>query len=112
MYVCERSFADPLIYILRSHVQKCGYQFISAFERRRVLDTPVTKRNQNPRRVKGSQKKRGDVMVNTREIYEPIARKTFETALSHLFRTEFGFLGGPAVIELMVNRIKLLCDEY
>jgi hypothetical protein len=51
-------------------------------------------------------------MVNTREIYEPIARKTFETVLSHLFRTEFGFLGGPAVIELMVNRIKLLCDEY
>lgn len=51
-------------------------------------------------------------MANTREIYEPITRKTFETALSHLFRTEFGFLGGPAVIELMVNRIKLLCDEY
>src|SRR5450759_4795848 len=43
MYVCERSFADPLIYLLRSHVQKCGYQFISAFERRRVLDTPLTK---------------------------------------------------------------------
>jgi hypothetical protein len=43
MYVCERSFADPLIYLLRSQVQKCGYQFISAFERRRVLDTPVTK---------------------------------------------------------------------
>ncbi len=51
-------------------------------------------------------------MVSTREVYEPIARKTFETALSHLFKTEFGFLGGPAVIELMVNRIKLLCDEY
>ena len=51
-------------------------------------------------------------MAYTREIYEPITRKTFETALSHLFRTEFGFLGGPAVIELMVNRIKLLCDEY
>jgi hypothetical protein len=51
-------------------------------------------------------------MVNQREVYEPIARKTFENALSQLFRTEFGFLGGPAVIELIVNRIKLLCDEY
>jgi len=51
-------------------------------------------------------------MVNPRDVYEPIARKTFENALSQLFRTEFGFLGGPAVINLIVNRIKLLCDEY
>jgi len=51
-------------------------------------------------------------MINPREIYEPISRKTFENALSHLFQTEFGFLGGPAVIELIVNRIKRLCDEY
>jgi hypothetical protein len=51
-------------------------------------------------------------MVKPREVYESAARKTFENALSQLFRTEFGFLGGPAVIELIVNRIKLLCDEY
>lgn len=51
-------------------------------------------------------------MVNSRKIYEPIARKTFENALSQLFRTEFGFLGGPAVIDLMVKHIKHLCDEY
>jgi len=51
-------------------------------------------------------------MVNPRDVYEPISRKTFENALSHLFQTEFGFLGGPAVIELIVNRIKHLCDEY
>jgi hypothetical protein len=51
-------------------------------------------------------------MVNPRKVYEPIAKKTFETALTQLFKTEFGFLGGPAVIDLMVNRIKQLCDEY
>jgi Trk K+ transport system NAD-binding subunit len=43
-FVCERSFGDPLTYLLRIHVQKCGYQFISAFERRRVLDTPELKK--------------------------------------------------------------------
>jgi hypothetical protein len=51
-------------------------------------------------------------MVNPRDGYEPISRKTFENALSQLFLTEFGFLGGPAVIDLIVNRIKSLCDEY
>jgi hypothetical protein len=32
-----------LTYLLRSHVQKCGYQFIPDFERLGVLDTPRTK---------------------------------------------------------------------
>jgi hypothetical protein len=51
-------------------------------------------------------------MPNPRKTYKPIMEKTFENALTNLFRTEFGFMGGPAVIQLIVERIVRLVDEY
>lgn len=47
-----------------------------------------------------------------RKVYAPLQEKTFEHALTHLFQTEFGFLGGPAVIKLMVDRIRDLVEVY
>jgi hypothetical protein len=47
-----------------------------------------------------------------REDYTPLKEKTFENALTRLFQTEFGFLGGPAVIKLIVNRIMDLVEDY
>ncbi|MBU4374012.1 MAG: DUF1670 domain-containing protein [Candidatus Methanoperedenaceae archaeon] len=38
--------------------------------------------------------------------------KTLDDVFLNEMQTDFGFLGGPAVIDLIVNRIKLLCDEY
>lgn len=51
-------------------------------------------------------------MSRSRQPYSVLKEKTFENALTRLFQTEFGFLGGPAVIRLMVNRITALIDEY
>jgi len=51
-------------------------------------------------------------MPNPRRTYKPVMEKTFASALTNLFRTEFGFMGGPAVIQLIVERIVRLVDEY
>lgn len=51
-------------------------------------------------------------MPNPRRSCKPAMDKTFENALTNLFRTEFGFMGGPAVIQLIVERIVQLVDEY
>ena len=51
-------------------------------------------------------------MCPTRKEYLPLKEKTFENALIKLFQSEFGFLGGPAVIKLIVNRISDLVEEY
>jgi len=51
-------------------------------------------------------------MTTSRVEYPPLQDKTFENVLSNLFRTEFGFLGGPAVIRLMVDRIIELIEIY
>lgn len=51
-------------------------------------------------------------MSLSRVEYPPLQDKTFENVLTNLFRTEFGFLGGPAVIKLMVDRITELVEIY
>ena len=51
-------------------------------------------------------------MPAPRRVYAPLQEKTFEHALTHLFQTEFGFLGGPAVVKLMVDRIQDLVEVY
>ena len=51
-------------------------------------------------------------MSPDRHEYRTLLEKTFENTLMKLFQTEFGFMGGPAVIELIVNRISELIEEY
>jgi len=52
------------------------------------------------------------MMPAPRKPYRSLRDKTFDNVLTTLFRTEFGFLGGPAVIKLMVDRILELAEEY
>lgn len=52
------------------------------------------------------------MMTISRVEYISLQDKTFENVLTNLFRTEFGFLGGPAVIKLMVDRISELVEIY
>lgn len=51
-------------------------------------------------------------MPQPRKVYAPTKEKDFEQVLTHLFKTEFGFLGGPSVIKLMVDRIQDLVEMY
>jgi hypothetical protein len=52
------------------------------------------------------------MMPMSRKHYAPLKEKTFENVLTTMFQTEFGFLGGPAVIKLIVNRITELFEEH
>jgi hypothetical protein len=47
-----------------------------------------------------------------RRRYTALQAKTFENILTQLFQKEFGFLGGPAVVRLIVNRITDLVEVY
>lgn len=51
-------------------------------------------------------------MPKPRKTYASLQEKTFENALINLFQTEFGFLGGPSVIKLIVDRIVNLVEIY
>jgi hypothetical protein len=44
--------------------------------------------------------------------FTPMRKKTFENSLKHLFRTEYGFLGGDRVLSMIVKDIMHLIDEY
>lgn len=45
-------------------------------------------------------------------VYGPMKQKTYGTALFDLIRTEFGYIGGPSVIDLFVRAIVNLNNEY
>lgn len=45
-------------------------------------------------------------------VYGPMKQKTYGTALFDLIRTEFGYIGGPGVIDLFVGAIVELNNEY
>ena len=45
-------------------------------------------------------------------VYGPMKQKTYETALFDLIRTEFGYIGGPGVIDLFVRAIVKVNKEY
>jgi hypothetical protein len=49
---------------------------------------------------------------NNREAYGPMAYKTYETALFKLIEAEFGYIGGPDVINLFVKKIIELNEKY
>ncbi len=69
MFVCERSFRDPLTYLLRIQVQKCGYQFIPRLRKAGVLDTPELKR-----RLESDRGKERDKSSVEREISDIIIK--------------------------------------
>ena len=45
-------------------------------------------------------------------MYGPMAYKTYETALFKLIEAEFGYIGGPDVINLFVKKITELNEKY
>lgn len=47
-----------------------------------------------------------------RNAYGPSASKTYETSLFNLITTEFGYVGGPDVVRLFVEKIVELNDKY
>ncbi len=47
-----------------------------------------------------------------RKAYGPSAAKTYETSLFNLITTEFGYIGGPDVVRLFVEKIVELNDQY
>lgn len=47
-----------------------------------------------------------------RKTYAPSAAKTYETSLFNLITTEFGYIGGPDVIRLFVEKIVELNNQY
>ncbi|MFP4052095.1 MAG: DUF1670 domain-containing protein [Thermoplasmata archaeon] len=44
--------------------------------------------------------------------YTGMRRKNFESALEHLLNTEYGFLGGKKVMELIVDDVKTLVQKF
>lgn len=44
--------------------------------------------------------------------YGPMKHKTYETALFDVIRTEFGYIGGPGVIDLFVRKIMEVNQKY
>lgn len=50
--------------------------------------------------------------MNERNSYKPFNDKTRESALANLFMNEFGFLGGPSVIDLIVTKVLELVDSF
>jgi len=46
------------------------------------------------------------------DIYGPMMYKTYETSLFQLIDAEFGYIGGPDVIELFVKKIVELNNKY
>lgn len=46
------------------------------------------------------------------KTFSPSKSKTYETSLFNLIRSEFGYIGGPDVVKLFVNKICELNDEY
>lgn len=47
-----------------------------------------------------------------KKAYAPSAAKTYETSLFNLITTEFGYIGGPDVIRLFVEKIAELNNQY
>lgn len=47
-----------------------------------------------------------------RKIYGPSAAKTYETTLFNLITSEFGYVGGPDVVKLFVEKIVELNNQY
>jgi len=47
-----------------------------------------------------------------RKAYGPSAAKTYETSLFNLITTEFGYIGGPDVVKLFVEKIVELNNQY
>lgn len=48
----------------------------------------------------------------TEEEFGPMKHKTYDTALTDLISKEFGYIGGPDVISLFVEKVKELNKEY
>ncbi len=46
------------------------------------------------------------------KTFSPSKSKTYETSLFNLIQSEFGYIGGPDVVKLFVNKICELNDEY
>jgi len=46
------------------------------------------------------------------KVYGPSKSKTYETSLFNLIQSEFGYIGGPDVIKLFVQKICALNLEY
>ncbi len=44
--------------------------------------------------------------------YSSIEKRSFESALMHLLRTEYGFLGGQRVLQLLVDDVVALIEEF
>lgn len=51
-------------------------------------------------------------MNHQRDIYAPLLDKTFENAVSRFISAEFPRLGGPKVIELLVEELKAIVERY
>jgi len=45
-------------------------------------------------------------------IYEPVQHKTFKSSLNNFLLKEFPQIGGPMIIDLMVNRIESMVDTF
>ncbi len=45
-------------------------------------------------------------------VYGPLKKKTFKYALANILAKEFGFLGGPKVLNLIVEETGKLCEKY
>ena len=50
--------------------------------------------------------------MSERKSYSPYVNKTIESVLASLFRNEFGFLGGPSVIDLIVTKVMEIVDSF
>ena len=45
-------------------------------------------------------------------IYSPVEKKTFRSALMHFLLHEFPHMGGPMIMELFVNKVEKLMEEF